>query len=147
MDALEAHPGNVNSLHFRQLLGDQWEGWMRWDPLFATSCGDNRYNDLLPAAGEEHFVSWREQLATFRQRLEKIDRQTLPAADHLNSEIFARLLEYEIAGLDHHGYRLPLSKSGGFHLSFPDLYLLSPFITVRDYENFLARTREAAPLF
>ena len=58
---------------FNQLIADQWEAWMRWDPLFATSCGDHRFNDLLPAAGEEHYVSWRTQLAAFRQRLQKVD--------------------------------------------------------------------------
>jgi uncharacterized protein (DUF885 family) len=49
------------------------------------------------------------------------------------------MLDFEISGLDYHGYRLPISKAGGFHVYFPDLYLLSPFETVRDYENFLAR--------
>ncbi len=49
-----------------QLIADQWEAWMRWDPLFASSCGDHRFNDRLPEAGEEYYVSWREQLAAFR---------------------------------------------------------------------------------
>jgi uncharacterized protein (DUF885 family) len=122
-----------------QLIADQWEAWMRWDPLFATSCGDHRFNDRLPDAGEEHYVSWRLQLAAFRQRLQEIDLAALPPSDRLNAEIFARMLDFEISGLDHHGYRLPLSKAGGFHIYFPDLSLLSPFGSVRDYENFLAR--------
>jgi uncharacterized protein (DUF885 family) len=122
-----------------QVISDQWEAWMSWDPPFATSCGDHRFNDRLPAAGEDQYVSWREQLAAFRQRLEKIDRSALTPADRLNCEIFARMLDFEIAGLDYHGYRLPISKAGGFHVNFPDLYLFSPFSSVRDYENYLAR--------
>jgi uncharacterized protein (DUF885 family) len=122
-----------------QLIADQWEAWMRWDPLFATSCGDHRFNDRLPEAGEGHYVSWRAQLAGFRQHLQKIEREALLPPDRLNYEIFARMLDFEIAGLDYHGYRLPISKAGGFHTYFPDLYLLSPLGTVRDYENFLAR--------
>jgi uncharacterized protein (DUF885 family) len=128
-----------SSEDLNQLIADQWEAWMRWDPLFATSCGDHRFNDRLPEAGEGHYVSWREKLAGFRQRLQKIERGALPAPDRLNYEIFARMLDFEISGLDYHGYRLPISKAGGFHVYFPDLYLLSPFGTVRDYENFLAR--------
>ncbi len=131
---------------FNQLIADQWEAWMRWDPLFATSCGDHRFNDLLPAAGEEHYVSWRTQLAVFRQRLQMVDCRALPPADRLNCEIFARMLDFEIAGLDYHGYRLPISKAGGFHMYFPDLYLSSPFGSVRDYENYLARL-EALPRY
>jgi uncharacterized protein (DUF885 family) len=122
-----------------QLIANQWEAWMRWDPLFATSTGDHRFNDRLPDAWEGHYVSWRAQLAAFRQRLQKIEREALSGADCLNYDIFARMLDFEISGLDYHGYRLPISKAGGFHTYFPDLYLLSPFGTVRDYENFLAR--------
>jgi len=128
-----------SSDHLNQLITDQWEAWMRWDPLFATSCGDHRFNDRLPDAGEEHYVSWRGQLAGFRRRLQKIEHAALPPADRLNYDIFARMLDFEIAGLDYHGYRLPISKAGGFHTSLPDLYLFSPFGNVQDYENFLAR--------
>ena len=147
MTTSKPFPGTRTSQQLNRLIADQWEAWMRWDPLFATSCGDHRFNDLLPEAGEEHYVSWRAQLAAFRQRLQKIDCGALPPADRLNCEIFARMLDFEIAGLDHHGYRLPLSKAGGFHMYFPDLYLFSPFSSVRDYENYLAAAGSAAPLF
>jgi len=129
----------TSSEQLNQLIADQWEAWMRWDPLFATSCGDHRFNDRLPDAGEQHYVSWRGQLAGYRQSLQKIEGAALPATDRLNHEVFARMLDFEIAGLDHHGYRLPLSRAGGFHTYLPDMYLFSPFGTVRDYENFLAR--------
>jgi len=128
-----------SSLQLERLLADQWEAWMRWDPLFAMQCGDHHYDDRLPEAGDDHYASWREQSAAFRQRLRHIDQATLPPSDRLNCEIFARMLDFEIAALDYHGYRLPISKAGGFHIFFPDLYLLTPFGTIRDYENFLAR--------
>jgi len=127
------------SEQLNQLLTDQWEAWMRWDPLFATQCGDHRYDDHLPAADEEHYAAGHEQLAAFRERLQKIDRASLPPSDQLNYDIFARMLDSETDALDHHGYRLPISKSGGFHVYFPDLHLLTPFGTVRDYENYLSR--------
>jgi uncharacterized protein (DUF885 family) len=146
MAASEPTSGRGTSTPFNQLVTDQWEAWMRWDPLFATSCGDHRFNDLLPAAGEEHYVSWRAQLAEFRQRLQKIDSRTLPYADRLNCNIFTRMLDFEITGLDFHGYRLPLSKAGGFHIYFPDLYLSTPFGSVKDFENYLARL-EAMPRY
>lgn len=146
MTASKPIPGNGASKQTKKFIADQWEAWMRWDPLFATSCGDHRFNDILPEAGEEHYVSWRAQLAAFRRRLQKVDCRALPPADRLNCEIFARMLDFEIAGLDHHGYRLPLSKAGGFHMYFPDLYLFSPFNSVHDYENYLARL-EALPRY
>ena len=127
------------SEQLNQLIADQWEAWMRSDPLFATSTGDHRFNDRLPEAGEEYYASWHEQLAGFRQHLQKIGREALSPSDRLNYDIFDRMLDFEIAALDFHGYRLPISKAGGFHVYLPDLYLSSPFGTVRDYENFLSR--------
>jgi len=146
MAASDPTSGRGTSTPFNQLVTDQWEAWMRWDPLFATSCGDHRFNDLLPAAGEEHYVSWHEQLSDFRQRLQKIDSRTLPPAERLNCNIFTRMLDFEITGLDFHGYRLPLSRSGGFHIYFPDMYLSTPFGSLKDYENYLARL-EALPRY
>jgi uncharacterized protein (DUF885 family) len=139
--------GTGTTLQLNQLITAQWEAWMRWDPLFATSCGDHRFNHLLPGAGEQHFVAWRNQLAGFRQNLQQIERNALAPDERLNYDIFARMLDYEIAGLDFHGYRLPISKAGGFHLYLPELYTLSPFGAPGDYENFLARLADFGRYF
>jgi uncharacterized protein (DUF885 family) len=139
MSSTHPRPGSATIRQLKRIIGDHWEAWMRWDPFFATSCGDHRFNDRLPGAGEDHYRSWRDQLAAFRQRLQKIERGRLPAPDQLNLDIFARMLDFEIAGFDQHGYRLPISKAGGFHTFLPDLYLLSPFISVHNFENYLAR--------
>jgi uncharacterized protein (DUF885 family) len=122
-----------------QLIDSQWQDWMQVDPLFATSCGDHRYNDRLPDANEEHFSTWRDHLSEFRTSLQKIDRASLDLSDRLNYDLFKRMLDSEIAALDQHSYRMPISKAGGFHIYFPDLYLQTPFATIHDYENFLAR--------
>ena len=75
----------ISSEQLNQLIADQWEAWMRWDPLFATSCGDHRFNDRLPDAGEDHYVSWRAQLDAFRLRLQKIDPGT--SLQQLNGQV------------------------------------------------------------
>jgi uncharacterized protein (DUF885 family) len=122
-----------------KLFSDHWDAWMRFDPLFATTCGDHRYNDQMPHTTDADFADWLDQLTKFRARLEKIDRARLEAADRLNYDYFARMLDSEIAELGFHAYRLPISKAGGFHVFFPDLHLLSPFDTVKDYENYISR--------
>ncbi|HEY5158923.1 MAG TPA: DUF885 domain-containing protein [Anaerolineales bacterium] len=129
----------TSSDQLNQLIASQWQAWMQAEPLFATSCGDHRFNDHLPDAGEEHYSSWRAQLVEFRTPLQKIDRRSLSPSDRLNYDLFERMLDSEIAALDQHGYRLPISRAGGFHTYFPDLYLQTPFANMGDYENFLAR--------
>src|SRR6266540_723319 len=122
-----------------KLFSDHWNAWMRWDPIFATMCGDHRFDDLLPSADESHYADWLTQLEEFRSRLDKIDRTGLQADDRLNYDTFALMLSSEMGELRYHAYRLPISKTGGFHTFLPDLHVLMPFEQVKDYENYLAR--------
>ena len=112
---------------------------MKWDPVFATQCGDQRYNDRLPASTESDYADWLTQLEGFRTRLEQIASSSLEPADRLNYDYFARMLVGEINELRFQAYRLPVSKLGGFHTTFPTLYMYMPFETTVDYENYLAR--------
>jgi len=130
-----------------RLLADQWDAWMRWDPIFATTCGDGRFNDRLPGAGEDHYLDWLAQLRSFRTRLAAIERTSLEPDDQLNYDVFARMLDNEIADLEYKAYYLPISKAGGFHIFFPDLHLLTPLENVHDYENHLARLEAARQYF
>jgi len=127
------------STQLQQLFTDHWEAWMRWDPLFATQCGDHRYNDRLPTMTDSAIQNWREHLIAFRERQRTIDRGALAPSETLDYDIFARLLDNEIAELGYPAYRVLLTKSGGFHLFFPDLHLLTPFNNLQDYENYIAR--------
>jgi uncharacterized protein (DUF885 family) len=123
----------------QKLFTDHWDAWLQWDPLFATACGDRRYNDRLPAAGEQHYSSWRDQLVGFRTRLAKIERSSLAPDNQLDYDIFARLLENEIAELGFPYYRVLLNKTGSFQSYLPVLHLQVPLDSEQDYENFLSR--------
>jgi uncharacterized protein (DUF885 family) len=113
---------------------------MREDPLLATMTGDHRFNDRLPGAREADFARRLEGKRAIRRRLDGIQRAALPGGEQLNYDIFRRLLEYDIRELEFGAYRLPISKTAGFHTEFPEqLPAITPFDTVRDYENYLAR--------
>jgi uncharacterized protein (DUF885 family) len=122
-----------------QLFQEQWDAWMCFDPLFATYVGDQRHNDRLPAASEESYQTWREQLVRYRERLKSIAVQSLPEIDQLNHTLFRHLLDDEISELIYKPYLLPISRCAGFHLNFPDIFQVMPLNTVQDYENFVAR--------
>jgi len=124
---------------FHQLLADDWENRLQEDPLYATNAGDHRFNDRLPSMSETAFHQRLENRYLFRQRLEMMDVASLPENDRLNSAIYSRQLENEIRELEFRAYRMPISKSGGFHLAFPDLPLTTPFNDARDYQNYISR--------
>ena len=127
----------VEQMH--QLFHDDWEARLRFDPLFATSTGDGRYNHCLPRVREEDYAAYQAELSGFRARLEGIPRGALPAEEQLNYDIWQRLVDNELRELALGGYRLPLSKVWGFHLAFAECYLNMPFDTVEDYEKYIAR--------
>ncbi len=127
------------SEQFHDLIDEEWELRMKEDPLFATSTGDNRYNDRLPAASDADFTRRMAELAAIRARQDGIDRSALSPEDQLNYDIFARLLDNEINEIRLHGHRLPISKTGGFHIYFPDLPQYTPFESEGDYENYITR--------
>ncbi len=127
------------SRKFQQFLADDWEMRMQADPLFATSTGDNRFNDRLPAINEKYYEDFLASLLDLQARLGKFDRASLSAEQGLNYDIYTRLLANEIGLLRFHAYRLPISRAGGFHTYFPDLHLLMPMECEGDHDNYNAR--------
>jgi uncharacterized protein (DUF885 family) len=127
---------------FQQIIHDEWEARMQADPLYATYCGDARYNDCLPDASESGYAAWLETVRGLRRRLEGISPTALSKGDQLNHSILSRLLEDEQHELEFHAYRFPVSRVygffGGFHEQLP--YTM-PFENAQDYENYLSRLR------
>jgi len=64
----------------RALFEEEWEFRLREDPIFATYCGDHRYNDRLPVPGEAEESRRNTHLLSFQARLQQIDRSALPAS-------------------------------------------------------------------
>ena len=106
---------------------------MREFPLFATQTGEHRYDDRLDAMAESDFERRAAQLRAFSDRQRAIDRGELAPGDQLHYDIFARLLDDEIAEIEFRAYRMPLARTGGFHTAFPDLPMFAPFDTAADY--------------
>ncbi len=130
-------PTPLSPLH--QLFEDHWDAWMRYDPLMATYVGDQRFNDRLPIATDASFHTWRDQMSNFLRRLEVIPLQGLSREDQLNYTLFRHLLEDEIAEIGFNYHRLPISRTGGFHLMFPDIFQVTPFNSTEDYAKYIDR--------
>jgi uncharacterized protein (DUF885 family) len=122
-----------------KLFRDHWEFALADNPLFATHAGDNRFNGRLP---RETLAAHRERLAVerrFLERLEAIDRSKLSRADQVNYDIFRRSRRDQIAEYQFQAHLMPITNRSGFHVSFPELRLEVPLVSVRDYENYVAR--------
>jgi uncharacterized protein (DUF885 family) len=123
----------------QQLFADDWEFRLRESPTFATSLGDTRYSHLLDPAGLADVERQTAETRVFLQRLRAIPRDSLSPADRINYDIFERgrreTLEEAELGL----HLIPITNREGFHTFFPQLPDNVPLLTVKDYENYIAR--------
>jgi uncharacterized protein (DUF885 family) len=134
----------------QQLLSvfdEQWEYEMRTNPEWATTLGDKRYNDRLSDNSPEFFQADLEQARKFLAGFEAIDPTGLPHQDALSRELMIRELRQDIEGAQFKDWEMPVNQMDGPHLEFPDLVSLTPFNTVTDYENYLARLRQVPHFF
>ena len=127
----------VAALH--RLFDDAWAENLRANPLFASQVGVRDYDALLPDPSEraEH-----ERLATLRARLERldaIDRATLPRTEQINADIFRRLTETAAREIELRGYYMPFTTFVPFYSSLPEMAEFMPLESVTGYENYIAR--------
>jgi uncharacterized protein (DUF885 family) len=128
------------------LFAESWELALKEDPLFATHAGDARYNDRLP---RETLADAQRRLAAergFLARLEAISRDQLSPVEQVHYDIFRRLRRDAIAEYEFQSHLMPLTNRSGFHVEFPELPREVPLVTVRDYENYIARLAAFATL-
>jgi uncharacterized protein (DUF885 family) len=124
---------------YRQIEKDEWEIRLRFDPLFATRCGERGYNDRLPHVTPAAYARRLDELKGIGGRLTLVEADGLPPGQALNHAILSRLVQDEVDELSLGGHYLPISKTSGFHLEFPELDTIQPLENVVDYEAYLSR--------
>jgi uncharacterized protein (DUF885 family) len=129
------------------LLEEEWQYQLQTSPERATALGDKRYNDRLSDDSPAFFKSDIEEKQKFLTRCEAIDPSGLSHQDSLSRELMIRGLRQEIEGAKFKPWEMPVNQMGGPHLELPDLVTLTPFDTVTDYDNYLARLNQVPHFF
>ena len=129
------------------LFDDHWQAWMQNDPIFASFCGDHRYDDQLPSMTLESIENWRSMLQEFRTRQDEINPQDLSKSDRMNYRIFSLLLDMEIAEIGFNYHLLPVSRTAGFHLQLPDLSTFVSLVRSKDYQDYINRLKKVGRYF
>ncbi len=128
-----------------------WEETLQLNPVQATFQGDPRYNDQLP-----NFLSAadRDKNLDFTKRwlktVQDVGSAGLKGQDLLSYEIFVHDAESAIEGSKFRTWMLPIHQMGSFASLFVQLGSgtgAQPFATVKDYDNWLARTAKMPEIF
>ena len=129
-----------------QLLDDYYEENLKIFPLTATSIGDNRYNDQWPNYISQEVMNGLKKFhAKYKERLEKINRESLSEKDKLNYDVIQWECEMGLEGLKFKDYLMPINQIFSQHLFVPQMADGSgsqPFQTVKDYDNWIKRLDE-----
>ena len=128
-------------------LEEEWQYELRTSPEFATSIGDSRYNDKLSDNSPEFFRSDVEEKRKFLAGFEAINPAGFSEQDRLSHDLMIRQLRQEIEGAQFKHWEMPVNQMGGPHLELPDLVTLTPFKSVKDYEDYISRLHKIPHLF
>jgi uncharacterized protein (DUF885 family) len=132
------------SMLMAEMFEEYFERELELNPLEATSIGDYRYNDRLAnSIGAEYIEATHQLDEEFLNRINEIDRDQLEGQDLLSYDMFKLDREVAIEGEAFPGHLQPMNQFNSMTSDFVRLGSgsgMHPFVTVKDYEDFLSRT-------
>ncbi len=138
-------PSAADKLH--TLFEEEWQYHLKTRPEEATEYGDNRYNDRLNDRSAQFHQADVEQKRKFLAEFEAISSAGLSDEDSLSRTLMIRGLRQDIEGAEFKPWEMPVNQMDGLHLHLPDLVTLTPFSTVRDYDNYISRLHQVPRAF
>ena len=121
------------------IFDEDWDFRLREDPLFATSAGNHDYDALLPSVKQEDFERRNAFRRTLLKRLESLNQSKLNRSEQISYELLKDDLQDSISEYEFQTHLIPLNADSGFHSEFARLPRQMPLVTVKDYENYIAR--------
>lgn len=132
---------------FSKLLADEWEYEMRESPEYATQVGDNRYNDRWSDYSIEHQLQQKKDTEQWLARFQAIDTTGFSEQEKLSAQLMIRTQKDRIDGIDLKTFEMPIDQFNGVHLGLAQLVDVTPFNSVKDYEDYLSRLRKFPVVF
>lgn len=126
----------VTALH--ELFESEWQRRLKDSPILATYLGDARYNDRWDDLSAQAIAARMAEDQITLDKLRTFDRARLPQAEQLNFDLFTRDLEERVAGQAFKPELMPIHQLDGVQL-LAQIVEFTPYATVKDYENWLAR--------
>jgi uncharacterized protein (DUF885 family) len=129
------------------LFEEQYQSDLKVSPETATARGDYRYNDRLDdrslaESARDHAID-----EGFLARLQTISTDGFSEQDLLSHDLMVRSLKQRRDDYEFKDFEMPVSQMSGPHVDLADLPLSSPFTTVKQYEDYIARLHQIPRAF
>lgn len=150
--ALAQNKANNTGLEARRqqlkdLLHEQWEYTLRTNPEFASILGDKRYNDKLSDMSYEAIQKDLAEQKNFLVRFEAIDTTGFPEQEALNKTLMVRNLKENLDEARFKPWEMPVNQFTGLQVQIPSAVPMLPFMTVKDYEDYITRLKGLPKVF
>ncbi len=129
------------------LFAQYWEDRLSHSPEFASSIGDERFNDQL---SDYSVDAYNQQLARGREyltRLGQIDTTGLSDQEILSKDLLVRELTDQQEESRFKPWETPVNQFSGLQLSLPQLVGRLSFSSAKDYDDYIARLHKVPDAF
>ena len=129
------------------IFSDYWEDLLRHSPEFASSIGDQRYNDQL---SDYSVQAYNESLArgrAFLTRLAEVDTAGMSDQEQLSKDLLVRQLVQDQEEARFKPWELPVNQFYGLQVDLPELVSQLTFHSATDYDNYIARLKKVPLAF
>ena len=123
------------------LLAEQWEYKLRINPEMASMLGDKRYNDKLSDFSQAAIEADQKMDVNFLKRFKAIDTSGFGVQDQLNKDLMVQQLQASVDSVRFKGWQMPVLQNSGIHLQAPEMVTMLSFVSVKDYEDYIARLK------
>ncbi len=140
-------PLNSRVKTLNAIFTDYWEDQLKHQPEFASSIGDNRYNDQL---GDYSAQAYNESLSrerAFLGRLAEVDTAGMSSQEQLSKDLLVRELILNQQEARFKPWEMPVTQFDGLQVSLPQLVPRLTFSSVKDYDDYIARLKKVPLAF
>jgi uncharacterized protein (DUF885 family) len=129
------------------LFAQIWEDRLSHSPEFASTIGDNRFNDRLTDYSVEAYNQQMARNRGYLSRLGEIDTAGLSDQEVLSKDLMIRQLAEDEEESSFKPWEMPVNQFNGIHLSLPQLVPRLRFTTAKDYDDYVARLNKVPTAF
>jgi uncharacterized protein (DUF885 family) len=129
----------ANRKALNALFEDYWQDQLKHDPEFASTLGDNRYNDQISDYSVKAVNDALAREENYLRQLATIDPTGLTDDEKTSRELLLRTFAEDQEAASFKEWEMPLNQMSGIHTTYPRLVAQLSFATVKDYDDWIAR--------
>jgi uncharacterized protein (DUF885 family) len=123
------------------LFQQYWDDLLEFNPEFASTIGDMRFNDKITDQSVKAFNDHLARESALLLKLAAIDPTGLSDQERTSQELLIRQISDDEEAADFKEWEMPINQMGGIYSDYPRLVAELSFSTVKDYDDWIARLK------